>query len=67
MIGCDSFFGQTAIATFLTNNNLLLLIRGHQYVYTDTEMFKDMVMTVFSTRRIAARIYYSTRDSSCAR
>jgi hypothetical protein len=62
MTGCDSFVGQTAIATFLANNKLRLLICGHQCVYTGTEMFKDIVMTVFSMRRIAARIWGSTRQ-----
>jgi protein phosphatase len=47
--GCGCFFGQTAIANFLQRNELRLMIRGHQCVYDGTEMFKDMVLTVFST------------------
>lgn len=47
--GCGMFFGQTAISNFLTRNNLKMLIRGHQCVYQGTDVFRDMVMTVFSS------------------
>jgi protein phosphatase len=47
--GCGVLFGQAAISTFLTENSLRLLIRAHQCVYHGTELFKDAVLTVFST------------------
>ncbi|OHT12012.1 Serine/threonine-protein phosphatase PP1 [Tritrichomonas foetus] len=47
--GCGMFFGQTAISQFIKENNLKMLIRAHQCIYDGVEIFKDLVMTVFST------------------
>lgn len=47
--GRGSFFGVTAISNFLKENNLKMVIRGHQCVAKGVEKFDEMVYTVFST------------------
>lgn len=58
--GRGSFFGATAISTFLKENNLKMLIRGHQCAAKGVENFKDMVYTVFSTS------FYNDEENSGA-
>ena len=58
--GCGMFFGQTAISQFIKDNDLKMLIRAHQCVYEGVEVFKDLVMTVFSTS------YYNDEENKGA-
>lgn len=47
--GLGMLFGQNALSQFLKENNLKMLIRAHQCVPEGVDIYKDLVLTVFST------------------
>ena len=58
--GVGYFYGHTVTQQFLQNNKLKMIIRAHQCVPEGFEVFRDLVLTVFSSS------YYNNEENNAA-